>query len=247
MQMGIDVRLEQPLDFPSGSMFWARPEALRPLLDLGLTTDDFPEGAAALTLAHAIERLLLRICEHSGHTWIKIANQTMPNTYGGLQRVNGPQDLSTLVRTLPFLLSDSSLAAGADDARGMMFRFSPSDNPHPRRTVLVSDDSQAAGTWAPTSGLGDDEANTEVRVITLPAPQASRVPPALDVRKDEQFFVVDEPTTCCALPLIALQRTFFGRSHPLVRLPVPSKVGANTGPPLEPLVPSLTAPILRDS
>ncbi|MFD2112256.1 rhamnan synthesis F family protein [Thiorhodococcus fuscus] len=55
-----DVDFGQYIDYPAGSMFWARTEALRPLLDLGLTLADFPpeQGQTDNTLHHAVERCL---------------------------------------------------------------------------------------------------------------------------------------------------------------------------------------------
>lgn len=47
-------------DFPAGSMFWARADAIRPLLEAGLEWSDFPPetGQTDGTLAHCIERML---------------------------------------------------------------------------------------------------------------------------------------------------------------------------------------------
>ena len=47
-------------DFPAGSMFWARTDAIRPLLEAGLDWQDFPpeQGQTDGTLAHCIERML---------------------------------------------------------------------------------------------------------------------------------------------------------------------------------------------
>ena len=73
-RMGVEIDPASPLDFPSGSMFWARSAALKPLLDLNLSFDDFaPEGGQADgTLAHAIERLYFYSCELAGLKWVKV-------------------------------------------------------------------------------------------------------------------------------------------------------------------------------
>jgi Rhamnan synthesis protein F len=55
-------------DFFAGSMFWARPPALEPLLKLDLSADDFPveQGQVDGTLQHAIERLFVAAAKCSG-------------------------------------------------------------------------------------------------------------------------------------------------------------------------------------
>lgn len=55
-------------DFPAGSMFWAKTEALRPLFDAGITINDFPEEAGQMdaTLAHCLERLFVLTTKQSG-------------------------------------------------------------------------------------------------------------------------------------------------------------------------------------
>jgi glycosyltransferase involved in cell wall biosynthesis len=75
-KMGITITKEGRVNFPSGSMFWARTKALRPLLDLHLKFDDFPEesGQTDGTPAHAIERLFFFTCEKAGYKWINIIN-----------------------------------------------------------------------------------------------------------------------------------------------------------------------------
>ena len=74
-RMGFSIDERAPLDFPSGSIFWARTAALKPLLDLNLKTEDFDDEANQTdsTLAHAIERLYFYVAEHGGFNWIKIS------------------------------------------------------------------------------------------------------------------------------------------------------------------------------
>lgn len=75
-KMNIRLKKNGLIDFPSGSMFWARTAALKPLLDMKLQIDDFPEetGQTDGTPAHAIERLYFFTCEKAGFKWIKISN-----------------------------------------------------------------------------------------------------------------------------------------------------------------------------
>ena len=72
--LGIAIDHRHLIEFPAGSMFWFKPQALAPLLNSGLTFDDFPEERGQLdgTIAHAIERAFLFIAETAGFTWVKV-------------------------------------------------------------------------------------------------------------------------------------------------------------------------------
>lgn len=69
-RLGVPVRRWDPPDFASGSMFWARPAALRPIARLSLTIDEFPgeTGQNAYTIMHALERLVFVSAAHAGLT-----------------------------------------------------------------------------------------------------------------------------------------------------------------------------------
>lgn len=68
-RIGISDLPDTYIDYPAGSMFWARTEALAKLFAAGFTYDDFdPEqGQRDGTLAHAIERLFAIIAKSQGY------------------------------------------------------------------------------------------------------------------------------------------------------------------------------------
>lgn len=61
------------IDYPVGGMFWARIEAIRPLLTAGFTYDDFPPEAGQTdgTLAHAIERSFVYLARSRGFNFVE--------------------------------------------------------------------------------------------------------------------------------------------------------------------------------
>jgi lipopolysaccharide biosynthesis protein len=104
--MGFTVSSDQFLDFASGSMFWARSAALRPVLDLRLRTTDFPPETGQIdgTTAHALERLLLYACEHAGFSWLKIANPSFFEDCATIVPIQSPAGLDVFMHTHCFRL-----------------------------------------------------------------------------------------------------------------------------------------------
>lgn len=78
-RMGLPTPLDEFFDFPLGTMFWARPDALRPLLKLGLLWDNYPAEPLPNdgTILHALERLVPFAVWHAG---FDIAGLRVPNT-----------------------------------------------------------------------------------------------------------------------------------------------------------------------
>ena len=73
--MRISLKEEYPeIDFPQGSMFWARTEYLKRLFALDLKYEDFPEEPIGVdgTIAHALERLFFLW----GHDYGKVIYRT---------------------------------------------------------------------------------------------------------------------------------------------------------------------------
>ncbi len=69
-RMDPTMSIPRSIDFPIGTMFWMRPAALKPLFDLKLGWDDYPDEPVPIdgTMLHALERLLPVICHHAGFT-----------------------------------------------------------------------------------------------------------------------------------------------------------------------------------
>jgi len=104
------VSRNSKLEFPSGSMYWGRSAAIRPLLDQNLAFEDFPAegGQIGGTLAHAIERSILFVAETAGFRWAKINDglgYPWPDT---LMEPGRPEDLAPLLERFPRLLSVAS-------------------------------------------------------------------------------------------------------------------------------------------
>lgn len=85
--IGIQIGLNGRVDFPSGSMFWGRSAALKPLLDREISIYEFPiEGAQTDgTLGHIIERLYFFACESAGFRWLKTVRPALDMV--NLQRI----------------------------------------------------------------------------------------------------------------------------------------------------------------
>lgn len=102
-RMGIPLTLSQAYDYPSGSMFWARGAAIKPLLDLRLTFEDFPEeqGQMGLTIQHAIERLFLLAAERTGFRGVKVAAPARFRNTDKFQTISSRAQLASFLAQQP--------------------------------------------------------------------------------------------------------------------------------------------------
>lgn len=70
-RIGIEGPLPPFFDFPVGTMFWTRTDALRSLFELKLDWHDYPEEPVPIdgTILHAMERLLPFVARHAGYRY----------------------------------------------------------------------------------------------------------------------------------------------------------------------------------
>jgi FMN phosphatase YigB (HAD superfamily)/uncharacterized coiled-coil protein SlyX len=80
-RLGISTVPHGYFDFPTGSMFWAKGNALKPLFDTGINLDDFAEesGQTDGTFAHCLERLLVLSSIKQGYSPGIIKDLQHPN------------------------------------------------------------------------------------------------------------------------------------------------------------------------
>lgn len=81
-QMHIAVPVPGYIEFPAGSMFWAKVSALKPLLELSLTLEEFDQenGQTDHTVMHAIERSFTHICLAQGYP-VALLRYTSPISF----------------------------------------------------------------------------------------------------------------------------------------------------------------------
>ena len=77
-RLGIDAPAHGWVDYPVGGMFWARVEAIRPLLEAGFHPDEFEAEPAGTdgTLAHAIERVITITARSQGFDAVEFDRAT---------------------------------------------------------------------------------------------------------------------------------------------------------------------------
>jgi len=141
-RVGVPFSKDILLEFPSGSMFWARSKALQLLLDLDLRFEDFPEERGQIdgTLAHAVERSFAFLAEANGCRWAKIARRAADRDEDRVITVGDPDDLPLAVtrasrRLLGNRVSTNLQPRLVPEIPSIGFRGERS--PRPRFTLLI--------------------------------------------------------------------------------------------------------------
>jgi glycosyltransferase involved in cell wall biosynthesis len=100
-RFGVDLHANGFLDFPSGSMFWARSAALRPFFDAEIALNEFSPDSVGRkidgTMAHAIERLVFVASEKAGFSWVKVAQPDLFERQDTIKHISDPAALHEFI------------------------------------------------------------------------------------------------------------------------------------------------------
>ncbi len=133
-RMGIKMP-EGYFNFPAGSMFWAKGKALRPLLDLNLKWEDFPEEKAQTdgTIAHAIERLIGAVPTATGYSTRIIKD---PDTFSWSPFRIDQQYLPRKINAVELAISDEQIKIVAFDIFDTLL-VRPLINPDHTKQIVI--------------------------------------------------------------------------------------------------------------
>ncbi|MFP7707040.1 rhamnan synthesis F family protein [Trueperella sp. LYQ141] len=132
-KMGLSVPFDATTPIASyGSMFIARPELLRPLIDLKLDWEDFPgEGEYSDgSLAHVIERLFVYVCLAQGHH----VRQVLNPWHAGVNYSNLEYKLQAVHSYLPARTNE---AVNLLKIKRFLLRYDWFKDKHPRLTKVL--------------------------------------------------------------------------------------------------------------
>jgi Rhamnan synthesis protein F/Glycosyl transferase family 2 len=108
----VSLKPNEFLDFPSGSMFWARSAALRPFFDAKLALEDFmPDSVGRKidgSMAHAVEHLFFIAAEKAGFSWIKVAQPQLFERQDTIKHMHSLVELNRFVAMQKRILAPRS-------------------------------------------------------------------------------------------------------------------------------------------
>lgn len=136
-RLNIPIQADTPLEFPTSTMFWARPSVLRKLWDLNLDYSDFETESGQIdgTLAHSIERILCFLAEDAGHHFCALKNDAQSSTRGRAIRTNRFDDVRR-IRPLR-LLGNHERLLGLEISELFEVRHIDSPTDRPRINLLI--------------------------------------------------------------------------------------------------------------
>ncbi len=162
-RLGIDDMPNGYFDYPAGSMFWARAQALKPLFDAGLTLEDFPleTGQKDATFAHCLERLFALTANRSGYKTAILRDATSPRSAWGFE-----QYLSQTGDTVRAVISDASVQVVVFDIFDTLL-LRPLLNPESTKAIVARKAGEGVGSIylklrAESEGLARQKAGRDV-------------------------------------------------------------------------------------